>query len=317
MQVVLVPQSWSKDGDQLSAMVGARAQLDPTWSSNPGSRGDAVALCCESVDDLAALERFAGIEIVSFTGTGISDVLDMPIVKGRSLTLCNIRDYASVDVAEHTLALILGLAKKIAGGERLVRSGGWSTGEPWGLRLSGKTLGLVGLGAIGCEVARMATALGMNTIYWSRRRHPDIENELGISHTHLEDVFASSDVVSMHLGLNDETKEIVGRRLLGSMKQGSFFVNTARGGLVDGEALLEVLRSGHLGGAGLDVFEKEPLPPDHDFLFMHNVLLSPHVGASTSEAISRARRECLQNVLAYLEGQPRNVVQSGIRGNGA
>lgn len=315
MQVVLVPYSWSDDLDELSAMVGSRARLDPTWSTEPESQGDAVALCCESVEDLAALAKFGGIEVVSFTGTGISDVLDMPIVKGRSLTLCNIRDYASVDVAEHTLALILGLTKRIVEGERLVRSGGWSTGAPWGQRLSGMTLGLVGLGAIGCEVARMAKALGMNTIYWSRRRHPDIENELGITHASLDDVFVSSDVVSLHLGLNGETAGIVGRRLLTAMKKGSFLVNTARGGLVDSEALLEVLRSGHLGGAGLDVFEEEPLPPHHEFLIMHNVLLSPHVGAATSEAISRARRECLQNVVAYLDGRPRNVVQAGNRGN--
>jgi phosphoglycerate dehydrogenase-like enzyme len=151
----------------------------------------------------------------------------------------------------------------------------------------------------------------MKTIYWSRSRNPDTENELGIMFADIEDVFAMSDVVSLHLQLNGETRGIVDRTLLESMKPGAFLVNTARSGLVDGEALLEVLRSGRLGGAGIDVFEQEPLSPHHEFLSMQNVLLSPHVGASTIEAISRARRECLLNVVAYLSGQPRNVVYKG------
>ena len=311
MQVILVPPSWLNDLDELAVVVKPNVRLDSTWSLNPGASGAAVGLCCESLDDLAALERFSGIEIVSFTGTGISNVVETPLIRGSSITLCNIRDYASEDVAEHTLALIFGLAKRIVEGQKLIQSGRWSTSAPWGLRLRGKTLGLVGLGAIGYEVADMAKAIGMKTIYWSRSRNPDTENELGIIFADIKDVFAMSDVVSLHLQLNGETRGIVDRTLLESMKPGAFLVNTARSGLVDGEALLEVLRSGRLGGAGIDVFEQEPLSPHHEFLSMQNVLLSPHVGASTIEAISRARRECLLNVVAYLSGQPRNVVYKG------
>jgi phosphoglycerate dehydrogenase-like enzyme len=295
----------------LATLIPSDIRLIPHWSVDRAASGTAEGLCCESVADLEALTMFAGIRVVSFTGTGISDIFEMPIVQGRELTFCNIRDYASADVAEHTFALILGVAKRLVDGDQLVQMGQWSSGGPWGIRLGGKTLGLVGLGSIGTEVARIAKSFGMNVIYWSRSRHVQAEESLGIVHVSLERLFSEADIVSLHLALNKETKGMVSASLLGRMKLGSFLVNTARGALIDGVALADVLRSGRLGGAGLDVFEEEPLPPGHGLLKLPNVLLSPHVGASTGEAITRARLECLLNVVSFLAGQPRNVVLSG------
>jgi lactate dehydrogenase-like 2-hydroxyacid dehydrogenase len=286
-------------------------RLDPDWSVDKAVSGTADGLCCESVADLEALNNFSGIRVVSFTGTGISDVLEMPIVQGRGLTFCNIRDYASADVAEHAFALILGVAKRMIEADRLIHAGQWSTGGPWGMKLGGKTLGLVGLGSIGLEVARIAKSFGMEVVYWSRSRHVEAEDLLGIRQLSLDKVFSESDIVSLHLALTVETKGMVGAGLLERMKPGSFLVNTARGALVDGRALLDVLRSGRLGGAGLDVFDEEPLPIGHELLQLPNVLLTPHVGAATVEALIRARKECLQNVVSFFAGQPRNVVLPG------
>lgn len=311
MRTILVPLSWSDDLGQFAKFLPDDVRLNSHWSIQSINEGDALGLCCESVRDLDALREFKNIEVLSFTGTGISNVLELPIVQGRSLTLCNIRDYASVDVAEHAIALMFGLAKRLAEGENAVRSGSWSTGAPWGRRLLGKTLGLVGLGSIGSEVAQRARALGMEVVYWSRNQHPNMEHQLGISYVSFAQVFELSDFVSLHLALNEQTKGIVGKEQLRAMKQDSFLINTARGGLIEIEALLRVLRSGQIAGAGLDVFEEEPLPPTHELAKLHNVLLSPHVGAATSEGILRSREECLLNIVYYLRGQPRNVVRAG------
>jgi phosphoglycerate dehydrogenase-like enzyme len=310
-QTILVPLSWSDDLKAFTATLPDNIRLNSQWSSQTETDSEALGLCCESVQDLEALKGYKNIEVVSFAGTGISDVLEMPIVQGRSLTLCNIRDYASVDVAEHAVALMFGLAKKLIEGENLIRNGSWSTGDLWGLRLHGKKLGLLGLGSIGSEVARMARALGMEVLYWSRNRHADTENQLGISYVSFKQVFEYSDFVSLHLALNEETKGIVGQEEFRSMKHGSFLINTARGGLVEIEALIHSLRSGQLAGAGLDVFEEEPLPSTHELRGLQNVLLSPHVGAATTEGIRRSREECLLNVVSYLRGKPRNVVRAG------
>jgi len=311
MRTILVPLSWTDDLGLFAQSLPDDVRLNSQWSTQTVTDGDALGLCCESVQDLEALRAFENVEVVSFTGTGITDILEMPIVQGRSLTLCNIRDYASVDVAEHAVALMFGLAKRLAEVGNIIRTGNWSTGGPWGCRLHGRKLGLVGLGSIGSEVARMVKALGMEVLYWSRNRHLNIEHQLGISYVSLEQVFELSDFVSLHLALNEHTKGIVGQEQLRIMKHGSFLINTARGGLVETEALLQALRSGQLAGAGLDVFEEEPLPSTHELIGLHNVLLSPHVGAATSEGILRSREECLLNVVSYLRGQPRNVVRAG------
>jgi D-3-phosphoglycerate dehydrogenase len=311
MQTILVPSSWTDDLGVFAEGLPAGLLLNSTWSTQVLTDGNAVGLCCESVPDLEALQAFKSIEVVSFTGTGISDVLELPIVQGRSITLCNIRDYASVDVAEHAVALMFALAKRLAEGEDRVRSGSWPTGGPWGIRLLGKKLGLVGLGSIGSEVARIARALGMEVFYWSRNRHSNMEIQMGISYVSFERVFEQSDIVSLHLALNHQTRGIIGQEQFRIMKPDSFLVNTARGGLIETGSLLRALRSRQIAGAGLDVFDEEPLPHTHELTKLGNVLLSPHVGAATSEGILRSRKECLLNVVSYLQGQPRNVVRAG------
>lgn len=151
----------------------------------------------------------------------------------------------------------------------------------------------------------------MEVFYWSRNRHSNMEIQMGISYVSFERVFEQSDIVSLHLALNHQTRGIIGQEQFRIMKPDSFLVNTARGGLIETGSLLRALRSRQIAGAGLDVFDEEPLPHTHELTKLGNVLLSPHVGAATSEGILRSRKECLLNVVSYLQGQPRNVVRAG------
>jgi len=310
---VIVPQSWFGFVEQLKPLVPDGIEIIfgcSATSIESAVVGSHLGLCCETIKDLNPLQILDQVKVVSFCGTGIFDLLDLPILKNKELSICNIRDYASVEVAEFALALILGISKRICIGDNLVRSGQWSTPGPWGVTLRGKTLGLLGLGAIGREVARMARMLGMKVIYWSRKSHPDVEYELGIKFVKLEDLFSTSDVISLHLALNEDTRGIVDRLLLQRLSAGTVLINTARGALIDQDALLEALISGSLAGAALDVFEDEPLPSGHLLTTLDNVILSPHVASSTPEAIMRSRAECLQNIVSFFGGEPRNVVRS-------
>lgn len=311
--LVIVPLSWSNFTEQLTPLLTSDVEMQfgftPATAKNI-STISRLGLCCESIQDLNLLQTLDQVKVVSFTGTGITDVLELPILEHRNLTICNIRDYASVEVAEHTFALIFGVAKRICFGDALVRRGQWFTNAPWGVTLRGKTLGLLGLGSIGCEVARIGRMLGMKVVYWSRSARDDVELELGIEFVDIENLFSTSDVVSLHLSLNAATRGIVGRSLLQRLSTGAILVNTARGGLVDQDALLEALTSGKLAAAALDVFENEPLPKGHALTKLENVIFSPHVGALTSEAIMRSKVECLINVVSFFNGVPRNVVKS-------
>lgn len=310
--LVIVPSSWSEFAEQLTPILAGGVEMQFGWSATTANSMVAISqlgLCCESVQDLDILHILDQVKVVSFTGTGIADLLELPIIKNKKMTICNIRDYASVEVAEHTFALIFGVSKRICFGDNLVRRGKWSTNVPWGITLRGKTLGLLGLGSIGREVARIARTLGMKVIYWSRNARPDVELELGIEFVDLEHLFSTSDVVSLHLALNAETQGIVGRSLFQCLSTGAILVNTARGALVNQDALLEALISGNLAAAALDVFENEPLPQGHALTKLDNVIFSPHVGALTSEALMRSKTECLLNVVSFFSGVPRNVIR--------
>jgi phosphoglycerate dehydrogenase-like enzyme len=179
------------------------------------------------------------------------------------------------------------------------------------MELAGKTIGVIGLGLIGCAVGRIAAGLGMRVLGWSFREDAVRAKEAGATLVSLDDLFAQSDVVSVHLRNSAQARGLIGSREIGRMKRGALFVNTARGAIVDERALLEALRSGHLGGAGLDVFVQEPLPPDSPWLALDNVVLSPHAGAVTAEASERLAEWPIDNLFAWAAGTPKNVVNPG------
>jgi D-3-phosphoglycerate dehydrogenase len=240
-------------------------------------------------DEVDAQVLDAGpLEVVVKYGTGM-DNIDIESARVRGVRVESTAGANSRSVAELTLGLMLALARNIAGHDRGVRSGSWA--RQTGVELEGKRLGLVGFGSVGREVARIARALGMEIMVH------DPYVDAGTEHSSLREVLSTSDVVSLHLPLNDETRGVIGGDELSAMKAGAILVNTARGGLVDEEALAKALETGRLGGAAFDVFSTEP-PGDSPLLHLENFIASPHAGAATYEAIRRASVEAVEKVVA-------------------
>ena len=219
-----------------------------------------------------------GLKHVVFLGTGARSYMNPEQLAERGIAVHIIKGYGDTAVAECAIALMWASAKGFAQMDRGMRAGRWLGIE--GVQLTGKTLGLVGFGAIASEVARIALGAGMKVVAWNRspRAHP------GVEFLSLERVLADSDVLSLHLLLTDETKGFISRARIATMKPGVILVNTARGALVDEEAMIEALRSGHICHAGLDVFALEPLPAGHVLTTLENVTLSAHSAFRTPEA---------------------------------
>ncbi|MCC7347260.1 MAG: 3-phosphoglycerate dehydrogenase [Variibacter sp.] len=224
---------------------------------------------------------------VVFLGTGAASYMDVEALKGLGVTVHIIKGYGDTAVAEHTIALMWAAARDLARMDRDVRAGVWTTRE--GVQLTGKTLGLVGLGGIGREVARIARGMGMKVIAWNRSPVADAPAEM----VSLDEVLARADVVSLHLVLNDETRNILDAARLARLKRGCLFVNTARGALVDEAAFIAALESGHIGHAALDVYHQEPLKPEHPLVGLANVTLSAHSAFRTPEASENLLRRAI------------------------
>jgi D-3-phosphoglycerate dehydrogenase len=240
------------------------------------------------------------LRLISIWGTG-TDNVDLQAATARGVRVTNTPGVASIAVAEHTIALMLAVAKRLVDVDREVRDGQWPRGLV--MQLRGKTLGLIGTGAIGREVARLGKAVGLSVIAWTF--HPRGEEVEWVS---LEDVFRRSDVVSVHVRQSPDTLGMIRREHFGLMKPGALFINTARGPIVNEAALVEALRSQRIAGAGLDVFDTEPLRPGSPFYSLPNVVLTPHSAGITPETTEAGLALAIDNVRAFLAGQPINVV---------
>jgi D-3-phosphoglycerate dehydrogenase len=210
-------------------------------------------------------------------------------------------------VAEHALAMILALTRHVGQAYVSAREGRWEPGKFQGMELRGKTLGIVGLGPIGTEMARLGAGLGMRLIGWTRRPSP-ARAQHGVTLVSLDDLFAIADVVTLHIAYTPESQGLITRALLERMKPQAWFVNTARAKVVDNEALMDLLRSGRLRGAAFDVFETEPLPADNVYRTLPNVLFTPHIGYNTREASANMLRIAIATVEAFARGERLHVV---------
>ncbi len=224
----------------------------------------------------APLERCDGLKHIIFLGTGAASYMNIGELAQRGIRVHTIKSYGDTAVAEHAIALMMASCRDIARMDRQVRSGTWSTRE--GVQLSGKTLGVIGLGGIGREVLRIGRGLGMQVIAWNRSPRP------GEALVALDELLTGSDVISLHLALNDDTRGFLGPAQVARMKPGVVFINTARGALIDETALIDALRTGRIRHAGLDVFHAEPLRSDHPLAAMDNVTVTAHAGFRTLEA---------------------------------
>jgi D-3-phosphoglycerate dehydrogenase / 2-oxoglutarate reductase len=232
---------------------------------------------------------------VVFLGTGASSYMNVAELEARGVRVHTIKGYGDTAVAEHTIALMLAASRDIARMDRQVRAGTWLTRE--GVQLNGKTLGVIGLGGIGREVMRIGRGLGMEVIAWNRTPLP------GEPLVALDELLARSDVITLHLALNDETRGFLGAAQVARMKPGVVLINTARGALVDEAALIEGLRGGRIRHAGLDVFHAEPLNADHPLAGMDNVTLSAHAGFRTLEASQTLLRRAI-DIVRNILGMP-------------
>jgi len=244
------------------------------------------------------------LRLLSLWGTG-TDNVDLTAAARHGVTVTNTPGVSATSIAEHALTLMLAVARRIPRLDVEVRRGGWPRGHA--AQMHGKTLGIIGLGAVGRRFARLGAGIGMRVIAWTM--HPD--PALGYELVSLDDLLRSADVVSLHLRLSAETRGFIGKREFEKMKPSAIFINTARGPIVDEQALLEALAARRITGAGLDVFDMEPLPAHHPLSLLDNVVLTPHCAGVTPEALEAGLELSITNVWNFLEGRPTHVVVGG------
>src|SRR4030043_721551 len=255
------------------------------------------------------------LKIISNYAVGF-DNIDIKAATDRGIVVTNTpSDEVNEAVAEHTWALILCLSRRIVEADEATRRGGYRGWEPdifMGKSLIGKTLGVVGLGRIGSMVARRASGYNMTLLYNKRTPDTEAERKLGIQFVSLDELLAKSDYVTLHVPLTDETRGMMNSQNFSKMKQGSFLVNTARGPIVSEHDLVEALRSGHIAGAALDVFENEP-DINPELLGMQNVILTPHIASATWEARNKMGQQAITAILDALQGkQPENITNPDV-----
>jgi phosphoglycerate dehydrogenase-like enzyme len=254
------------------------------------------------------IEGLPDLKLLITTGARNASI-DLKACAERGITVCG-----TSTVGNPTTGITIGLILE------LTRRVGWENarmkaGESWqvtlGQDVDGMTLGVLGLGKLGKRVAGVAKALGMKVIAWSQNLTPEAAKEAGAEYVSKEDLFAKSDIVSIHVVLSDRSRGLVGSKELGLMKKTAFLVNTARAPIVDGKALMAALQSKSIAGAGLDVFEVEPLPLDHPFRKMDNVVLTPHLGYVSEQNYRKQYPDVVEDIRAWLDGKPVRVVTGG------
>ena len=241
------------------------------------------------------------LRMVSVWGTG-TDHVDLAAAARHGVTITNTPGVSAISIAEHALALLLAVARKLPQMDSATRGGGWPRGRS--VELYGKTCGIIGLGAIGRQFARLAAGIGMRVIAWTMHPRPIP----GVDAVGLDELYRTSDVISVHLRLSPETVDFLGAAQFALMKRNAIVINTARGAIVNEAAMIEALANGAIAGAGLDVFTTEPLPPNHPITRLPNTVITPHNAGITPEALEAGLRMSVENIWDFLAGRPSHVV---------
>jgi D-3-phosphoglycerate dehydrogenase len=264
---------------------------------------DAVLTRVDVKFDKEVLERAKNLKVIG-SGTTAVDHVDVEYAKSRGIEIISLSGAHTVSTAEHTFALILALARKIPWAFESLKKGEWDRGRFFGIELEGKTLGTIGFGKIGSKVAKYAKSLGMKVLTYDPYINKDLANEIGVEMTTLDDLLQNSDVITIHAFLSDETRNMINSGTISKMKPTVLLINAARGEIIDTDALIDALNNKKIAGAALDVFEKEPLPPDSKLIEYaknnDNLIITPHIAASTNEAVHRAAEEVVTKVREYL-----------------
>jgi glyoxylate reductase len=268
---------------------------------------DKQALLCLLTErvDAEALDAAPDLRVVANLAVGY-DNIDVAAATARGVVVTNTPDVLTEATADLTWALVLAAARRIVEGDRLVRANqwkGWSPTQLLGASLTGKTLGIFGMGKIGAAVARRARGFAMPVVYTNRTANTAVEAEIGARRVSFDELLETSDVLTLHAPSTPETRHVIDKAALSRLRPGAILVNTARGPLVDEAALVAALRAARLGAAGLDVFEREP-ELERGLTELDNVVLLPHLGSATAEARGAMVELCCRNIIAVLGGEP-------------
>ncbi len=301
---VLVADPLAEEGLQIlkgqsEIAVTVRTGMKPQELVDEVPGYDALIVRSESRVTKEVIDAGKSLKVVGRAGIGV-DNIDCDAATQRGIVVMNTPGGNSVTTAEHTLSLMMSMARMIPQATQSLREGKWEKKKFKGVELCGKTLGLVGIGNIGGIVADRANGLKMKVIAFDPFISKERAASMGVEICELDDVFRRADIITVHTPLNDQTKGIVGKRAIDLMKKGVRIINCARGGIVDEQALLEGLQSGKVAGAALDVFVEEPPPADHPLLKNENVIFTPHLGASTTEAQIQVSIQVAQQIADYL-----------------
>src|SRR5713226_372381 len=251
------------------------------------------------------LERLPKLKLLITAGMRNASI-DMKAAADRGVVICGTAGLP-YPTAELAWGLILSLMRHIPAEDRATREGKWQTSL--GLGLNGKTFGALGLGTLGSRAARVGKAFEMEVLAWSQNLTAERAKEVGATLVTRDELLARSDIVSIHLVLGDRTRGLIGARELGLMKRSAYLINTSRGPIVDEAALIRALGDGTIAGAGLDVFDEEPLPLDHPFRRLPNIAITPHLGYVTAETYRTFYGHALEDIKAYLDGSPVRVIK--------
>jgi glyoxylate reductase len=254
--------------------------------------------------DGALMDRMPRLRVISNFGVGV-DHIDLGAARQRGIPVGNTPGILDGATADLTFALLLAAARNLVAGDRYARSDAFTHYDPrllLGQEVHGATLGIVGMGGIGRQVARRARGFDMRVLYHNRRRDPQAEAELGVTYAALPELLRQADFVTLNVPLTAETRAMIGRDQLALMKPTAVLINAARGGVVDHAALLEALQERRIGGAALDVTEPEPLPRDHPLLKLDSVVIAPHLGSATRQTRQRMAELSIANLRAGLQG---------------
>ena len=269
---------------------------------------DVDAIYCtlnEKIDE-EVMDRAEKLKVVGTMSVGV-DHIDVDHATSKGIYVVHTPGVLTETVADHAWALLLATARRIVEADRSIRNGEWKI--PWaptmllGYDVYGKTLGIIGIGRIGSAVARRAKGFNMKVLYYDIVRREDLEKELGIKYAELDELLRESDFVTLHVPLTPETKKLINERKLKLMKRTAILVNTSRGAVVDQEALTRALQEGWIAGAGLDVFEKEPISVDDPLLKLDNVVLTPHIGSASHDTRNKMAEYVAEGIIKVLKGE--------------
>lgn len=248
------------------------------------------------------IDAAPNLKVIARAGVGLDNV-DVEYAKSKGIEVVNSPGASSRSVAELAVALMFNVARKVAFADRKMREGVWAKKQSMGFELEGKTLGIIGFGRIGYNVGKIAKTIGMNVLLYDVYKNYERAKEIGAEFVELEYLLKNSDVITIHVPLLESTYHLINEEKLKLMKPTAVLINTSRGPIIDTNALVKALEEGWIAGAALDVFEEEPLPKDHPLTKLDNVVLTPHIGASTVEAQARAGIEVAEKVVKVLKGE--------------